>query len=51
MIFQDSARIPSIHFEGTVFIHLTTKDQLTEKWTDYLLKLISINKIIAESRS
>ena len=32
----------STHFEGTVFIHLTTKDQLTRKCADYLPKLISI---------
>ena len=31
-----------IHFEGNVFIHLTTKDQLTGKCADYLPKLIGI---------
>ena len=40
----------SSHFKGTVFIHLTTGDRLTEKFTDYFAKLISIYKIIAESR-
>ena len=34
--------------EGIVFIHLTTKDQLTDNCTDYLSNLINIHQMIAE---
>ena len=40
----------SIHLKGAVFSHLTTKDRLTKRCADYIPKLISIYKIIAESR-
>ena len=39
----------TIRFEGTVIIYLTTKDRLTENFTDYLPEQISICKIFDES--
>ena len=39
----------TIHFEGTVIIHLTTEDRLTENFTDYLPEQISVCKIFDES--
>ena len=57
ILAQDLNR--STHFKGTVLILLTTddgrptktdQDRRNEKFTDYFSKLISIYKIIAESR-